>query len=168
MILRYDSNAFYSIGSIFIVTLIFYLLIDLESNHVKRYLPPTKVATNPRDTLETNGGKHEMETPSKRKKFSSLKELKEAAKVALDTCLCSSKQRSSWFGHQVGKLILIIIIIPTYHIIRRALYPTIYTWWSHTQTRPCPWLKLHASNLSSFIKTQVPEDCFNKCDNNNR
>ena len=112
MILRYDSNAFYSIGSIFIVTLIFYLLIDLESNHVKRYLPPTKVATNPRDTLETNGGKHEMETPSKRKKFSSLKELKEAAKVALDTCLCSSKQRSSWFGHQVGKLIL-NIIIPT-------------------------------------------------------
>jgi len=100
MILRYDSNAFYSIGSIFIVTLIFYLLIDLESNHVKRYLPPTKVATNPSDTLETNGGKHEMETPSKRKKFSSLKELKEAAKVALDTCLCSSKQRSSWFGQQ--------------------------------------------------------------------
>ena len=106
MILRYDSNAFYSIGSIFIVTLIFYLLIDLESNHVKRYLPPIKVATKPRDTLETNGGKHEMETPSKRKKFSSLKELKEAAKVALDTCLCSSNQRSSWFGHQVEKLSL--------------------------------------------------------------
>ena len=113
MILRYDSNAIYSIGSIFLVTLIFYLLIDLKSNHVKRYLPPTEVATNPRDTLESNGRKLKMETPSRRKKFSSLKELREAAKIALDTCLCSSKQRSSWFGHQVGKVNILNTTIPT-------------------------------------------------------
>ena len=113
MILRYDSNAFYSIGTIFLVTLIFYLLIDLENNHVERYLPPTEVATNPRDTLESNGRKLEMETPSRRKKFSSLKELKDAAKVALDTCLCSSKQRSSWFGQQVGKVNILNTTIPT-------------------------------------------------------
>ena len=37
MILRYNSNAFYSIESIFLLTLIFYLFIDIESNHVKRY-----------------------------------------------------------------------------------------------------------------------------------
>ena len=38
---------------------------------------------------------------------------KEAAKVALDTCLCSSKQRSSWFGHQVGKVNILNTTIPT-------------------------------------------------------
>ena len=33
----------------------------------------------------------------KSRRYNSLRDLKEAAKIAVQNCLCSSKQRSSWF-----------------------------------------------------------------------
>ena len=96
LILRYDLKCCCSLGIIFFICSFAYKL--LENDIIRKQTTETINLKNGNllssdDKKKLKIGRH----VTKYKRYKNLSDLKKAANNAIHHCLCSSKQRSSWF-----------------------------------------------------------------------
>ena len=93
MLLRYDLKSLCALGVIFFVSALAYKLMEANNNRIGKVI--RTIYSGKSNFSEKTEPEHSFH---KSRRYNSLRDLKEAAKIAVQNCLCSSnKQRSSWF-----------------------------------------------------------------------
>ena len=98
-LLRYDLKCYCSLGIILFMCSLAYKLLEID---VLRLGKEDTITQKDENVVSSDNKKFQQSRHvTKPKRYNSLSDLKKAANYALQNCLCSSKQRSSWFDQVV-------------------------------------------------------------------
>ena len=99
LLLRFDLKCYCSLGILLFICSLAYKLLVIQ---VFRTEKEETITWKDENVISSDNKKFQQNRHViKSKRYNSLSDLKKAANFALRNCLCSSKQRSSWFDQVV-------------------------------------------------------------------